>query len=461
MTEAGLPGADGSPDPVGSVAAVEPVEGGATGIWVTFSESPMEVRALLFGVWVNKLGAFLQVFLVLFMTHRGFSDVQASVGLGVYGAGSVFGVIAGGTFTDRLGPRRTIAVGMIGNAVLLIVLLYMGSYAGLLSIAALVGAVSQLYRPASAALLGELIPEQRQVMVFAIYRLALNLGTTAAPLIGAALVAISYQMLFWGEAVTSLAYAVITLLTLPRTRPPANDRIEDKTGDKAGGETVGAAEGGAEAEPVVPAGYRAILADHRYVAYIIAMLINCMVYVQYISTLPLSMRDAGLSTFWYGAVVALNGFVVICFELLMTNVTQHHPISRVMSVGFPLMGCGVALYALPGGVAVFLVGTLMWSVAEIIHGPSIFAYPAKNRPPNLRGRYVAAAHAMIGIGWSIGPVVGIALWAQLGRATWLIMGGACILGLAPALWGVAADPADPAQRNGRFRANRSAAKVRM
>jgi MFS family permease len=450
MTEAGRVGPDGPAGPVGAPAAVEPAEGGATGIWLTFHQAPMEVRALLFGVWVNKLGGFLQVFLVLFMTHRGFSDVQASVALGVYGAGSVFGVIAGGSFTDRLGPRRTIALGMIGNAALLIVMLYVGSYAGLLSTAALVGALSQLYRPASAALLAEMIPQQRQVMVFAIYRLALNLGTTVAPLIGAALVAISYQMLFWGEAATSLGYAVIVLLALPRQRPPA-------PGLSTGGEP-GASR---DAEPVEPAtGYRAVLADHRYVAYIIAMLINCMVYVQYVSTLPLSMRDAGLSTFWYGAMVALNGFVVICFELLMTKLTQHQPISRIISVGFPLMGCGLAMYALPGGVAVFLIGTLMWSVAEIIHGPSIFAYPGKGRPASLRGRYVAAAHAMIGIGTAIGPVVGIALWAQLGRATWLIMGAVCILGLAPALWGVASDPTGPAQRNGRSRANRSAANVR-
>jgi MFS family permease len=360
-------------------------------------------------------------------------------------------VIAGGSFTDRLGPRSTIAVGMIGNAALLIVMLYVGSYPGLLSTAALVGALSQLYRPASAALLAEMIPQQRQVMIFAIYRLALNLGTTVAPLIGAALVAVSYQMLFWGEAVTSLGYAVIVLLALPRRRPA-----------RPGMSTGGAAGAGRDAEPVEPAstGYRVVLADHRYVAYIIAMLINCMVYVQYVSTLPLSMRDAGLSTFWYGAMVALNGFVVISFELLMTKLTQHQPISRILSVGFPLMGCGLAMYALPGGVAVFLIGTLMWSVAEIIHGPSIFAYPGKGRPASVRGRYVAAAHAMIGIGTAIGPVVGVALWAQLGRATWLIMGAACVLGLAPALWGVASDSAGPAQRNGRFRANRSTANVR-
>ena len=37
-------------------------------------------------------------------------------------------------------------------------------------VVALAGAVGQFYRPASAALLTELTPKHRQVMIFAIYR---------------------------------------------------------------------------------------------------------------------------------------------------------------------------------------------------------------------------------------------------------------------------------------------------
>jgi len=44
----------------------------------------------------------------------------------------------------------------------------------------------------------------------------------------------------------------------------------------------------------------------------------------------------------------------------------------------------MATYALPGGLAVFVVGTLLWSLAEIIEGPTMFAYPGQAGPERLR-----------------------------------------------------------------------------
>ncbi|WP_204033511.1 MFS transporter [Micromonospora qiuiae] len=382
------------------------------GILRTYAESPFAVKAVLLGVLVNKLGAFLQVFLVLFMTTRGFTDVQGGIALGVYGVGSVLGVLLGGSFTDRFGARWTIVLGMAGTAVLLVAMLYLSIYPLLLAAVLLVGGISQAYRPAAAAIIAELTPRDRQVMVFAMYRLALNLGTTAAPLLGAVLLSISYDLLFWGEAVAALGYAAIALVALPRRRVAVPGKEQPK------------------------GGYRAVLRDRRYFAYLVAMLLNAAVYVQYLSTLPLAMRDAGFETFWYGVMVAINGAVVIGFELLMTKVVQNWRIRSVLTVGFILLGSGMALYALPGGLAVFVVATLLWTLAEIIEGPTMFAYPAMAGPEETRGRYIAAAHAMFGIGSALGPVAGVALWTGIGNPAWLLFGLVSVLALAPAWYGV-------------------------
>src|SRR4029453_6925815 len=74
----------------------------AAGIWITLQQSSVPVRATLVGVFVNRLGGFLQPFLVLFLTHRGFSAVQAAVALGIFGAGCFAGVLLGGSFSDWL-----------------------------------------------------------------------------------------------------------------------------------------------------------------------------------------------------------------------------------------------------------------------------------------------------------------------------------------------------------------------
>ena len=402
-----------APSSAGSTAVPED-----DGIWSTWKASPAPVRAILLGVFVNRLGAFFQTFLVLFLTHRGFTKFEAGFALTAYGVGSMLGVLVGGALADRLGPRLATLLSMGGSAVMLLSVLYLRYYPALVVAVALVGGIGQLYRPASATLLSELTVKQRQVMIFALYRWALNLGTTAAPLIGAALIVVSYDLLFWAEAITALGYGVIAAVALPRREP-----------------RTAPAEAAQDA-PRRPNGYRAVLADRRYVLYLLAMLVNAAVYIQYVSTLPLTMRDAGLATFWFSLVVALNGFIVITCELLVTKFTQKLPIKLVVGLGFGLLGAGFSLYALPWGVAIFLIGTLLWTAAEIVAGPTLFAYPGMIAPDHLRGRYIGSTQLMFSVGSAVGPGLGVFLYDAIGLNMWWCCGAASLLALVLATSGM-------------------------
>jgi MFS family permease len=397
------------------------------GILVTWRESPLASKAMLAGIVVNRLGAFIQVFLVLFLTHRGFSEVQAGTALGIYTTGAVLGVLLGGSMTDRLGARATILVSMVGSAVLILSILYLSNYPALVAAVFVVGLVGGAYRPASTALLSELTPPHRQVMIFAMYRLAYNVGSAAAPVVAVLLIAVSYDLLFWGEAVAALGYAAIAALLLPRRRT-AEQAAADATAAKAAAEAAG--------EPDNGTGYRAVFRDYRYVLFMVAMVVNAAVYVQYLSTLPVAMRDAGLSTAWYGAMVTLNGVIVIGCELLMTKLTQRWPMRLVVSAGFVLLGGGLACYALPFGAAVFVVGTLIWTLAEIIAGPAMFAYPAIAGPSRLRGRYLAAGTAAFGVGSAAGSLSGLAVYSLVGEWVWVWCAVACGVGLGAAWLGM-------------------------
>ena len=422
-------GPDGRPGgETASEAAAEPAAAPAgeadAGILATWRESPPAAKALLVGIFVNRLGSFLQVFVVLFLTTRGFSAVEAGTALAVFTVGGVLGGIVGGALTDRIGPRLTILVSMLGGAALVLSILYLRPYPALLAMVGLAGAVGGAYRPAASTLLSQLTPRHRQVMIFAMYRLFYNLGNTAAPLIGAALVAVSYNLLFWGEAIASLGYGLIAAVALPRGRVVTDQPAEQ------------AAEKPAESVAAKRSGYLAVLADRRFVLFLLALLVNAAVYVQYLSALPVAMRAAGLATGWFSAMVALNGTIVITCELLVTKVVQRWPMRVVVMTGFVLLGAGMATYALPLGVAAFVVGTLIWSLAEIVAGPTVFAYPAVASPERLRGRYIGAANTMFGIG----SVAGLAVWNVAGNAVWWICGLACLLGLLAARSGMRAAP---------------------
>jgi MFS family permease len=322
---------------------MQTTESQSTGVWRTFVESPTAVKAVLGGVFVNKVGGFLNIFLVLFMTSRGYSAGEAATTLGVFGIGNVVGVLIGGALADRLGARNSTVLGMAGAAALTASLLYLPNYALLIGAVALLGAISQIYRPASATLLSELTDDDRQVMVFAMYRFGLNLGTTAAPLIGFGLYQLggdSYHLLFWGEAAVALGYAVLAFYTLPpkTTTAAASDDTPTETGS-----------------------YTDLFRDRRYLLYLVATFFNAVVYVQYMSTLPLDVAASGVPIFWYTLAVAINGGAVILLELVVTKKTQNMKPRLVVFTAYALTAVGVALYGLPLGPAVIVIGTLVWT----------------------------------------------------------------------------------------------------
>jgi predicted MFS family arabinose efflux permease len=216
----------------------------------------------------------------------------------------------------------------------------------------------------------------------------------------------------------------VAALTLPR-------------GKVAAATDPGAAAGGTSRQR--KASYLTVLADRRYLLFLLAMFASSMIYIQYIATLPLMVKDLGMSTGVYAAMVALNGALVITCELLVAKVVQRWPARIAVIAGVGLTGIGMSLYALPLGLAALVIATLVWSLGEIIGYPTLFfAYPAQAGPPELRGRYLGASNSLYGLGTAIGPFLGVLVWTQFGNGLWLACGvlgllavGAAWLGMRP------------------------------
>jgi len=382
-----------------------PEQPGAAGVWQTFNESPLAVKALFAGVFVNRLGQFMAIFLVLYLTSKGHSPAQAAFALGCYGFGGVAGVLVGGMLADRLGARNATVFSMSSAGVLTVLVLYLPNYPVLLVVVALAGLMGQIFRPAAATLLSQLTPDDRQLMIFAIYRFGLNVGATAAPLFGYALYNLDHQhytLLFWAEALALVVYAVLAQLTLP-------NRVEART------------ESDSEPAAEPAGGYPAVLRDRRYLLFLLAVGLGAAVYVQYLSTLPLDIRAHHIRVLWYTVVVALNGACVILFELPLTKLSQRWPVRLNCCLAFGLVGLGVLCYGLPLGPAVLIIGTLIWTSGEIVGSPSLFAYPALAAPPRLRGRYIGGFQFMFGLGSALGPMIGGTLFVHLGHRVWPVI----------------------------------------
>ncbi|MEV0292499.1 MFS transporter [Nocardia sp. NPDC050710] len=376
-----------------------------TGVFAALRETPRPVVYLLIGVLVNQLGAFVQTFLVLYLTHREFTVGQAGIALTAYSAGAVFGTMLGGELTHRLGPRTTIITAMTGSAALLTLIPLLarpGVYVVLLVAIAGAGLVTQAYRPAAAVLLGDLMPEEHRVMGFSMMRIALNMGAALAPLVAAAVILIDWNLLLWLDAATALTYAALALLLLPN---------------------VAVAEDAPDPVPDQRTGYGVILRDRRYHLFLASVLVGSIIYVQYTVALPLDITADGHSTGLYSAVLVTASVVLILCELKITSYVKHLRPNIVGAVGTAIMGLGVAGYALAGhGAAPIILATVVFVFGVMVNGPTMFAYPS-TFPAAVRARYIGTHQATFGLGMALGPTLGVLAWEQLGAGIWPLCGG--------------------------------------
>jgi MFS family permease len=157
---------------------------GTSGLRADLRALPRPVLFLLAGSFVNRFGSFVLPFLALYLTHRGYSVAQAGLALSAYGVGSASAAAAGGVLADHVGRRGTIALSMYSSSVVMLALSQAGSLAEIVPLTALAGLAAESYRPASSALLADLVPQGRRVTAFAAYRLAINFGFAADPALG-------------------------------------------------------------------------------------------------------------------------------------------------------------------------------------------------------------------------------------------------------------------------------------
>jgi MFS family permease len=361
---------------------------------------------LFAGSFVNRFGSFVSVFLILYLVDRGYSAPAAGSVAAAYGVGGLGAALIGGFLADRLGRRNAIALSMFTSALSAIALSRVDGLVALWLLTAVFGLTSDLYRPASAALLTDLVPRERRLVAFAGYRLAINAGFAVGPAVAGILAERSFVWLFVGEAVTSFALGVVALVALPegvRTR-----RLEEDRG----------------------AGARAIARDRSFLTFLLAVVLSGFVYWQSGAAFPLHLRDSGFSTTAYGLLIGLNATIIVFLELPLMRFVRRFPAPRVIALGVLVTGIGFALTAAAHSVLPLVITVVIWTFGEIAAAPASSAYVAELAPVRLRGRYQGAYGMTFAISHILAPALGTSLYAWSPEGIWLICGAVSLISAA-------------------------------
>jgi MFS family permease len=369
-------------------------------------EMPGTAWFLTAGVFINRFGSFVVLFLALYLTRQlGFSTVQAGTAVAAYGVGEVLAGGLGGDLADRLGRRITIISSMLISSAALIALSQMQHYGAIVGTAFVVGVSSEMYRPASSALVADLVPEGQRVTTFAVLRLASNLGFACGSAAAAFLASHSFQLIFAADAGSSALFALIAVLTIPTDRP--------RKGQERPGRSA----------------YRTLFKDRSFMLVVLPAVLISFVYYQELLGIPFRVRELGFSATDFGLLLTFNGALVVLLELPISAVTMRRDPRWMLAIGFLLVGIGFALTGSATTMPALLGTVAIWSTGEMIGAPVSYAYVADLAPPDLQGRYQGVFGLAWGSGAVSGPAIAGALLPEAAAVFWPLLG---VLGLVSA-----------------------------
>ncbi|MET9350799.1 MDR family MFS transporter [Streptomyces termitum] len=333
---------------------------------------------------VNRTGAFVLTFLSLYLTAElGHSAWFAGLVVALHGLGGVAGSPLGGVLTDRWGRRPTMITMHLAAAACAAALAFVTSAWGVAAVVLLMGVAMQAVRPSINATIADTVPAEDVRRAFSLNYWALNLGFAVASIAGGAAAFLGYRTLFLVDAVATLLCAVIVFLRLPETRP---ERPERAAGDAGPADRVSMLD---------------VLRDGPFRTLVLLNLLVCLVFTVPWIGLPLTMTGQGLPASSYGMVIAVNGIVIVGFQLLVNKVTERRSPVVLLTVASLLFAVGTGATALAGSPVAFAATVVIWTIGEMVHVPTNAAATARLAPEHARGRY----QGVMGMSWAVAGFV--------------------------------------------------------
>ncbi len=401
-------------------------------------------------------------FLTIYLTTVvGASATESGLVLGLYSITSIGSNAAGGWLADRFGRRRV----MIGSIALTsLVIMAMGQARDLTGVAVLtlaLGIVDPAFVPAARAAVADVVPEQRRPRAYGLLGVAASVGWIAGPSIGAGLATFGYPLLFTISGAVLLAYTGILVVALPETRPVPLTPATAGSGHPVDvvhgavvheglgaldphhaprGTTDGRGPAAGSRDAAGPDGPALRGARAQFLAFLaIAVVIHATTF-QWVATLPIhATRDLGVSTSTWGLLFALNGILIVLFQLRVTTLSERWAKPGTMAIGmsaYALAYLAVGAAGIPGLATVALAGVVMLATTgEMLVFPVEPAYVSDLSPVSLRGRYQGAFGAAAGLGSGIGPPLGgLALDVLPDPLPWVLVAGGGLVSAAALLW---------------------------
>ena len=355
-------------------------------------------------------GTMLFPFFSLYITERfQVGMTEAGAVLAMFSAFGIAGSMVGGALTDRFGRKNLILFGLVFSALSTLALGLVNSMAVLFPLAAFIGLLSDVAGPAHAAMIADVLPEEKRQEGFGLMRVVRNMAWIVGPTIGGFLAHRSYFLLFVADAVISCIVALLFFKFMPETKPAPHEDAKQESFFR----TV--------------IGYFRVGRDFAFIAFVVAAILMGAVYQQMYNSLSVYLRDVhGTSPQGYGFLLTASAITVILLQFPISNRIKFKPPFLVMAAGTVFYMIGFSLFGFVSIYALFVTAIVVVTFGEMLIMPTSQALAANFAPEEMRGRYMAVFGLTFMLPSTFAPMAaGLVLDNLNPNLLWYIGGALC------------------------------------
>jgi MFS family permease len=368
------------------------------------------VKALLFAMLVNAIGyGLITPYLGVYLRKN--ADLSLSrmgIVLAVLGISQVIATPISGACSDRFGPRVVAIVSTVISAIGYIAFLGVHTFPMALLVAAIAGFGDGGFRSPMGAMLASLTTGGERTTVFAVNRIALNVGSGAGVAIGG-LIAVasrpsSYRILFIGNALTYLFFGtVVALLSIPRV-----EQVPDHLPQPS---------------------FKLLLTNRWFVQLIMLDLVTALAFTVGFELLPVHVVDRlGLSNKTFGVMFAFSCVAVALAQLPMVKHMRGrvrmraYTFMHVLFAGLTALAAVAAGLGHTGRVVLMAFAFIGFGFVETIFGAVRPSLTTELVDESLHGRAFALGALAFSFGSAMYKAAGGALMDRSNTVPWIISG---------------------------------------
>lgn len=351
---------------------------------------------------INRAGSMVLPFLGVYMTnHLHFSIENTGIVLSFFGIGSVLGSWIGGFITDKIGEYKVQSFSLLLSVPLFCLIPVFKTEVGVAAIILVQSIVSDAFRPANSVAITKYAKPENITRAFSLNRMAVNLGFSIGPALGGILSAISYEFLFFTNALAALIAGILYIIFFKKRNKLA--RLKAKKVKEV-------IEIKKENSP-----YR----DGKFLIYCFLCMLFSICFFQLFSTLTIFYKDtAHLSQQNIGYILGYSGFLVVLLEMGLVQVAEKYfSLALTMFLGTFICGLSYAMLGFDHSMLTLILSMSLLCVGEIWALPFMSTITALRSGKNNKGAYMGLSGISFSIAFIVTPYLGTLIAEKLGFTT--------------------------------------------